>query len=328
MRTVADWEKRREEILRRIERATGPLPDVAGFPEPALKILSDEVIEDGLRRQLIEYSAESADAPRIKAWLFSPEETSALEAAPASGKLPAVLALHQTNRQTGKNEPAGLGGNRDLFYALELARRGFVTLAPDFTGSGEHPGWQAYDSGYVSGTMKGVADHIRTVNLLSQMPGVDPGRIGVIGHSLGGFNALMVAVFEPRLRVVVSSCGYVNWQAYADREGSLYLMGGANYMPLLHRHYAGHPDLAPFDWYEVMAALAPRPVFVNAPLRDDPFLVEGVLATLEAARPIYGLYDAEELIEAVYPDTGHSFPLEVREQAYRFLERHLARKQE
>ena len=37
-----------------------------------------------------------------------------------------------------------------------------------------------------------------------------PGRcpFGALGHSLGGHNAIFTAVFDPRLKVVVSSCGF------------------------------------------------------------------------------------------------------------------------
>ena len=137
---------------------------------------------------------------------------------------------------------------------------------------------------------------------------------------------MFVAAFDPRIKATVCSCGYTGWQAYADRQGSLYLMGGPNYMPLINRKYAQRADLVPFDWHEIVAALAPRPLFVNAPLRDDPFLVDGVNETLAAAKPIYALYGAPDVVESEHPDAGHSFPPEVREKAYQFLDRHLARK--
>jgi hypothetical protein len=327
VRTPEEWNMRRAVIISRIEQVAGPLPNKALFPAPDLKVLKDEVIEGCLRRQLIEYNAESKTAPRIRAWLFSPTTNSCLEnLKAAAGRRPAVLCPHQTNRNIGKNEPAGLEGDTNMFYALELARRGFVTMAPDLTGSGEHPGLSTYSNSFVSGTMKGIADHIRAVDLLCNMPGVDPERIGCIGHSLGGFNTMSVSVFEPRIKAIVSSCGYVNWQAYADREGSLYLMAGGNYMPLINKNYLCRADLVPFEWHEVVAACAPRPLFVNAPLRDDPFLVEGVCETLDAARPIYKLYGATNAIETAHPDCGHGFPPEVREKAYQFLEKHLVKK--
>ena len=48
-----------------------------------------------------------------------------------SGRVPGILCLHQTTR-IGKEEPSGMGGNPILHHALELARRGYVTLAPDY----------------------------------------------------------------------------------------------------------------------------------------------------------------------------------------------------
>ena len=56
--------------------------------------------------------------------------------------------------------------------------------------------------------MKGIVNHIRAVDLLQQRDEVDPRRIGVIGHSLGGHNAMFVAAFDERLAVIVSSCGW------------------------------------------------------------------------------------------------------------------------
>ena len=70
---------------------------------------------------------------------------------------------------------------------------------------------------YESGTMKGIWNHIRAVDLLESLPEVDPDRIGVIGHSLGGHNALFVAAFDQRIRAVVSSCGFNAFEDYYDR---------------------------------------------------------------------------------------------------------------
>ncbi len=79
----------------------------------------------------------------------------------------------------------------------------------------------------------------------------------------------------------------------------------------------------PFDFPEVLAAIAPRAVFINAPLHDDNFDVTGVRECVAAATPIYDLLGAGDRLEVVYPDAGHDFPDDVREQAYEMLERRL-----
>ena len=83
-------------------------------------------------------------------------------------KCPAILCLHQTIN-IGKEEPAGLGANVDLQYALQLAQRGYVTLAPDYPSFGEYP--EKFDprAGYVSGTMRAIYDNMRAIDLLQSL---------------------------------------------------------------------------------------------------------------------------------------------------------------
>lgn len=322
-RTGGEWEQRRRDTLERIQAVAGPLPDRSISPDPEIEILYDEILECGVRRQKIRYFSESKEAPKIEAWLFSPTARSPFaDSAGERDTRAGVLCLHQTNRMIGKHEPAGLGGDPSLFQALELARRGFFTMAPDFTGSGAHPGLDRFPNNYAAATMKGIVDHMRAVDILSGLPAVDAERIGCIGHSLGGFNTMFLTAFDPRIHAAVSSCGFVNWQAYHDREGSVWQMAGANYLPRL-RQFLDRLDDIPFDWHELLAACAPRPVFLNAPLRDDPFLAEGVSEVVAAARPVYGLFGVPDQLVIVHPDTGHEFPAAVREAAYAFLEQHL-----
>jgi len=233
------------------------------------------------------------------------------------GKRPAMLCLHQTI-EIGKGEPAGLGGSADLHYARELAERGYVTLAPDYPNFGEYK-LDVYGRGYVSATMKGIVNHMRAVDLLQSLSQVDPERIGVIGHSLGGHNSLFVAAFDERLKVVVTSCGFNSFAKYYG--GDLTGWSHNGYMPRIASVYGRDPARMPFDFTEVLAAIAPRAVFVNAPTGDDNFEVSGLHDCLSAARPVYALFGAEERLVAVHPDCGHGFPPEAREEAYGFVGR-------
>ena len=79
----------------------------------------------------------------------------------------------------------------------------------------------------------------------------------------------------------------------------------------------------PFGFAEILGALAPRAVFVGAPLKDASFEVGGVRDCVAAARPAFNLLDAADNLEIVYPDAEHDFPPEVRAKAYAFLNRHL-----
>jgi dienelactone hydrolase len=159
---------------------------------------------------------------------------------------------------------------------------------------------------------------MRAVDVLQSLPEVDPERIGCIGHSLGGHNAIFSAAFEPRIKVIVSSCGFTNL-----RKDDIPSWTGPRYMPLIARDFGNDPEKVPFDFHELIGSLAPRPFLACAATRDDDFDVSGVRDVMQAAKLIYDLYEASSALEAVYPDAPHSFPDATRQQAYSFLERHL-----
>ena len=91
---------------------------------------------------------------------------------------------------------------------VELAERGYVVLAPAYPlMAGYQPDLDRL--GYRSGTMKAIWDNIRGLDLLESLPMVKKAEFGAVGHSLGGHNAIYTAVFDQRIKVVVSSCGFV-----------------------------------------------------------------------------------------------------------------------
>jgi dienelactone hydrolase len=310
--TVADWEVRRAHVAAHMQSVMGPLPH-PDEPVPLdLQTLEETDLGEGLLRRKIAYHTDSADQT-VSAYLFLPE---------AGDRLPAVLCLHQTTA-IGKEEPAGLGGKPNLHYALHLARRGYVTLAPDYPSFGDAAGYNFDADAYVSGTMKAVYDNIRAVDLLQSLPQVDGERIGVIGHSLGGHNAMFTAFFEPRIKAIVSNCGFTRFHKYF--EGRLAGWTSPRYMPRIADVYGNDPDRVPFDFTEIVAGFARRPFLASAPLHDSNFEVSGVRDTIAAAQPIYALFGAAENLQANYPDCEHDFPPEAREMAYEFLDRHLKR---
>ncbi len=91
-------------------------------------------------------------------------------------------------------------------------------------------------------------------------------------------------------------------------------------MPRIAEVYGKDPAKMPFDFTEILGAMAPRAVFINAPVRDANFL-SGVDDCVEAAKPVYALFGAADNLAIVHPDCEHDFPSEIRETAYRFVDR-------
>jgi hypothetical protein len=308
IKTKRDWQKARERILTGMQLAMGPLPKTAKAPPEFEKISTEEL--PSFTRTKIKYLSEKDDA--VPAYLLIPKNL--------KKRAPGVLCLHQTVR-IGKDEPAGLGGNPNLHYAKELAERGYVAIVPDYPYLGENT-FDPYQHGYLSCTMKGIVNHMCAVDLLQSLPEVDQTRIGSIGHSLGGHNTLFVAAFDTRIKVMATSCGFTSMKKY--KNGNLTGWEGNRYMPLIAGKYGKDPARVPFDFPEILIALAPRALFINAPLRDSNFEVSGVRDCVDFAAPVYEkIFNARDRLAANYPDAGHEFPSAMREAAYNFFDRQL-----
>ncbi len=308
IRSARQWQKQRQKILDGMQQVMGPLPDASKKVPLDLQII-EEVTIGKVRRLKITFAPEAND--RVPAYLLIPADL--------SGKVPGILCLHQTTG-IGKGEPAGMGGLSNLHYAIELAQRGYVTLAPDYPNFGDYK-YDPYQNGYQSTTMKGIWNHRAAVDLLQSLPEVDPDRIGCIGHSLGGHNSLFVAAFDKRIKAVVTSCGFNSFHKYYG--GNLTGWSHKGYMPRIASVYGKDPAKMPFDFPGVLGAIAPRAIFINAPLRDSNFEVSGVYDCVNAARPVYNLLKAPDNLIMVNPDAEHDFPPEVREAAYKFFDKEL-----
>lgn len=306
--TPADWAERVRHIKANMELVMGPLPDASRKVPLDVEVVSEEKTPKYLRRK-IRYTPEADD--RVPAWLLIPHDL------PDGKKAAAMLCLHQTTG-IGKDEPAGLGGLKSLHYAHELAERGFICLVPDYPSFGEYPyDFKVKGQHYASGSMKAVWNNIRGVDLLVSLPQVDPQRLGVIGHSLGGHNSLFTAVFDERLKAVVSSCGFTPFHDYYG--GKVAGWTSDRYMPRIRDVYENNADKIPFDFYEILGALAPRGFFSNSPINDSNFDIGGVRKAFSKADGVYKLFNASSQLVLAAPDAPHDFPEAQRQAAYEWL---------
>jgi len=304
---AADWAVRRAHILANFEKVAGRLP--GGERRVPLDMKIDSKRDAGKYMLMhINYAVEPGD--RATAWLLVPHGIRKRE------KRAGIVAIHQTTK-IGKDEPANVGGLKNLHYGHELAERGHVVICPDYHRFGQRM-VDPYKLGWQSATMKGVWDHMRAVDLLQSLQEVDSGRIAAIGHSLGGHNSIFLGLFDERVKAVVSSCGYNAFTHYM--KGDITGWSHEGYMPRLKTEYQLDLNKVPFDWPELVAALAPRGLFTNAPKNDSNFDLEGVKICEKAARPVYELFGAGDRLVSVFPEAAHDFPEPQRQQAYAFIE--------
>ncbi|WP_063725743.1 alpha/beta hydrolase family protein [Cryptosporangium arvum] len=113
------------------------------------------------------------------------------------GPHPAVAVLH------------GFPGNeRNFDLAHALRRAGYASLVFHYRGAWGSPG--TFSWAHVQ------QDAAAAVVALRADPGLDPDRIALVGHSMGGFTALRAAAADPGVRAVASIAGFDFGAAAAD----------------------------------------------------------------------------------------------------------------
>ena len=130
-----------------------------------------------------------SEGERIEALLFSPDT-----GAGTDELRPGIVLCH------------GVTALKEMVLpdvAARFARQGWISLIPDyryFGGSGGEPRGRLLP-------LAQVADVRSAITYLSQLPGVDPRRIGLFGTSFGGANVSYVAAIDERVRCAVSNVG-------------------------------------------------------------------------------------------------------------------------
>lgn len=317
--TPDEWQRRRQEIIAGMQQVMGKYPGTKEHLAPSIKVIEEADVGTYIRR-FITYQTEpeSGTDGRTPAYLCIPKDALA-----GKRKAEAVLCLHPTDNTVGHKVVVGLGGRAGRQYAAELAERGYVTISPAYPHLANY--WPNLGKlGYVSGTMKAIQDNSRAIDLLDTLEYVDTSRgVGAIGHSLGGHNAIYTAVFDQRISVIVSSCGFDSYRDYYGSAERVWFFGKGwcqiRYMPRLS-DYRGRLDEIPYDFHELLGALAPRPLFVNAPTRDSNFVAASVDRCAGAARPVYKLLGDEKSLVIRHPNSDHNFPDDMREEAYQLID--------
>ncbi|OIB03861.1 dipeptidyl aminopeptidase [Paenibacillus sp. LC231] len=325
--TLDAWMEKESRLRERWLQLLGEPPGPVDYKPSAaansggFRVVSEHDEEDHTRLKIVYHSPEGDP---IQAYLLLPHGK------PVEGGYPAVLALHPTT-ENGKDDVCLPSGRENRRYGLELVQHGFAVLAPDSITFGDrvyageapfqtapfyrqHPAWTAVG--------KMLSDHITAVDVLSSLPQVNSHRIGVIGHSLGGYNGWFLAGMDKRIKAVVSSCGFTMFRGdpepnrWGQREWFSHIPSITDSL--------SNGDL-PFEWHEIAALAAPVPMLMWCGMRDPIFPNWREIAS--GLGELDGLYDflgASSAFECWIGHEGHDFPPDIRQRAYAFLEKKLA----
>lgn len=319
----AEWPARRAEILRRWHEQMGPWPELLARPRVV-------VAETQQRGEVTQHRVEVEVAPGAlqPGFLLVP-------AGSPEVKRPAVLVVfYAPEVSVAYDGPRELTGQakrmlttgergRDRDFALQLARRGFVTLAIGTPGDDAYKPEQYGATCQPLSLLAYLAANAHTI--LAQRPEVDPARIGVMGHSYGGKWAMFASCLYDRFACAVWSDGGIvfdearsavnYWEPwYLGRDPAVTRKPGVitperprtgAYRALVE---GGH------DLHELHALMAPRPFLVSGGSEDRP----ARWVALNHAVAVNRFLGYENRV-AMTNREGHSPTPESNEQAFRFL---------
>jgi dienelactone hydrolase len=295
--TLADWRQHRPSLRSAWLELLGSWAPPQ--QSPPFEIVASDT-SAGIVRRLIAYETEPGVS--VEAYLLGP--------ARPRGRVPGVVVFHSTADQTIR-QGAGLDGKPETAWGLKLAERGFVALCPRcFLWDGtlpanfdqrveqhneRHPG--------ARGMAKMLFDSQRALDLLANLPEVDPERLGAAGHSLGAKEALYLAALDDRVKASVSSEGGIA-TTFSNWDAPWYLGKG----PLGREHH------------ELLALIAPRAFLLIGGNSADgarswPFI--------ESAIEVYRLWGQPCRVGLFNHGQGHTVPPLAEQRVFEWLQTYL-----
>ncbi|MHB9024401.1 MAG: alpha/beta hydrolase family protein [Armatimonadota bacterium] len=301
-----------EEWFARAEEAREGLLKLllAGHPEGVLEeapaVVWGETLETGAGYRVRKLRYEGYPGFWVPALLYEPTTP--------GDSLPGVL-------NPEGHHPAGNALQDKQKRCINLAKRGMVALSVEFIGMGElgigngHGRVYQMDICGVYGVGVFFLALKRGLDVLLNVPRVDPTRIAMTGCSGGGWQTMLLSSVDTRITAVIPVAGHSPvWQRI-------------QYQPDIGDHEQLPPDWCRAADYDTMTAmLAPRPCLLIYNHYDDCcFVSEHTYESVYLrAKPVYELLGCPEKLEfhdCLFPRT-HNYDEGNRARAYEFLERH------
>jgi len=115
----------------------------------------------------------------------------------------------------------------------------------------------------------------------------------------------------------VSSCGFTPLRTGASQWESAGVKSYSHWMGLAPRlgFFVGHEKKIPYDYHEVLALIAPRPILVISPQLDPYDDRAGVKICCEEAQKAYKLLGVDKNMRLLEPWDYHRFSEEVQYKA-------------
>jgi cephalosporin-C deacetylase-like acetyl esterase len=308
IKSLDDWKSRRGEYRRQLLEmlSLDPLPEKTDLkPVVTGKVEAADFLVEKLHFQ-------SRPGLYVTANLYLPKRI--------EKPVPAILYLcgHGAVKKDGVSF-----GNKVHYqhHGIWFARHGYACLVLDSLQLGEiegiHHGTHRFDMWWWNSrgyTPAGVEawNCVRALDYLQSRSEIDPERIGATGRSGGGAYSWFIAAIDDRIKVAVPVAGITDLENHVV-DGVV--EGHCDCMYFVNTYRWDYPQLA--------AMVAPRPLLISNTDKDKIFPLEGVLRTHEKVRRIYKLHDAEKNLGLHITEGPHADTQELYTHAFVWFDRFL-----
>ncbi|MDB4538274.1 acetylxylan esterase [Akkermansiaceae bacterium] len=150
----------------------------------------------------------------------------------------------------------------------------------------------------------------RVLDQLSKVPEIDETRVAVIGFSRMGKTAIWAGAQDERFAMVVSNnsgCGgaALSKRCHGETVGRITKVF-PHWFCGNYAKYSDKEDEMPFDQHQLLACIAPRPLYVASASKDDWADPEGEFLSLVHAAPVYALFEEKPFDGGAWPKPGAS----------------------
>ncbi|MFW5901254.1 MAG: alpha/beta fold hydrolase [bacterium] len=306
---TTEWKNKLPDIKQRISWGLGEESPSVG-PGEQTDYLRDVVglprIDEGI-----------ASRPLMFGRLYYPSDESG---DPKGDDLPVVIYLHEYSYSKGFAKAGDI--------ITRFADAGYAVYAFDQIGFGTRieEGRLFYERfPHWSKMGRMVADTRWAVDALLEIDFIDSEQIYAAGYSLGATVGLYSAALDERIAGMISVCGFTPMRLNKPGKTAEGIYVYSHLHGLIPRlgFFAKNESHIPYDFHEILAAIAPRPLLIVAPTWDQYASFPDVKNCVEKVRKVYDLYHQKDNLQLYAPVDYNRFSDEMKEQVVRWLKENM-----